>query len=141
MDLAIDDEGAGISITPEAPVILLDTNAWIWLVQGHRRATTLQKRARLHISPASLLELQFLVEAGRLRLRDERFASSVADDPRVPLDEPAAGRWFAQASEESWTRDPFDRLLVAHARLRGWSLATGDALILEHLRAGETVPL
>jgi PIN domain nuclease of toxin-antitoxin system len=40
-----------------------------------------------------------------------------------------------------WTRDPFDRLLVAHARIRGWKLATGDAALLDELRPSERVPL
>ena len=56
---------------PQAPaLILLDTNAVLWLHQGHRRARQLEREpGRLYMSPASLLELQFLVEAGRLRLR------------------------------------------------------------------------
>ena len=51
-------------------MILLDTNALIWLDQGHARTRALNRRAgRLYVSPASLLELQFLMEAGRIRLR------------------------------------------------------------------------
>jgi PIN domain nuclease of toxin-antitoxin system len=34
-----------------------------------------------------------------------------------------------------WTRDPFDRLLVAHAFYRGWRLATGDHDLIERLGA------
>jgi PIN domain nuclease of toxin-antitoxin system len=45
--------------------------------------------------------------------------------------------WFTKALELGWTRDPFDRLLVAHARLRGWRLATGDARLLEQLENAE----
>jgi PIN domain nuclease of toxin-antitoxin system len=41
----------------------------------------------------------------------------------------------------SWTRDPFDRLLAAHARLRGWKLATADTLLLERLAPSELLPL
>jgi PIN domain nuclease of toxin-antitoxin system len=40
---------------------------------------------------------------------------------------------FDVAVDLSWTRDPFDRLIVAHARLRGWRLATGDRMILAEL--------
>jgi PIN domain nuclease of toxin-antitoxin system len=40
---------------------------------------------------------------------------------------------FDAAVDLSWTRDPFDRLIVAHARLRGWRLATGDRVILAKL--------
>jgi len=41
----------------------------------------------------------------------------------------------------SWTRDPFDRLLVAHARLRGWRLATADTTLLAHLPDRERLAL
>ncbi|MFN2445699.1 MAG: PIN domain-containing protein [Vicinamibacterales bacterium] len=122
-------------------MILLDTNAVIWLLQRHRRAARLQDRARLQMSPATLLELQLLLEAGKLRLHGERTTASIATDPRCVLDEPPAGPWFEQATEVSWTRDPFDRLLVAHARVRGWKLATGDSMLLERLRPSECLAL
>ncbi len=40
-----------------------------------------------------------------------------------------------------WTRDPFDRLLFAHARLRKWRIATSDQRVIGGLRAGEYVEL
>jgi PIN domain nuclease of toxin-antitoxin system len=49
--------------------------------------------------------------------------------------------WFEKAGEESWTHDPFDRLIVAHARLRRWRLATGDAAVLDQLRPSERIDL
>lgn len=114
-------------------MILLDTNALIWLEQGHRRARALVGQGkRLYISPASLLELQFLTEAGRIRLRSSGVAD-LAHHHLWLLDDPPAAAWFDEALDLSWTRDPFDRLLVAHARLRGWRLATADTALLEHL--------
>jgi PIN domain nuclease of toxin-antitoxin system len=122
-------------------VILLDTNALIWLLQRHRRARALEQQARRHMSPASLLELQLLVESGRLALPRGQTVHAIVADPRWRLDEPPAGPWFELASEVGWTRDPFDRLLVAHARVRGWKLATGDEAMLEHLAPRERLPL
>jgi PIN domain nuclease of toxin-antitoxin system len=49
------------------------------------------------------------------------------------LDDPPATAWFETAGHLSWTRDPFDRLLAAHAQFRGWKLATGDTRLLEQL--------
>jgi PIN domain nuclease of toxin-antitoxin system len=114
-------------------VILLDTNAIIWMAEEHRRARPLQAFSRLHISPASLLELQFLVETGRLRFKDAASVEAVASDARWHLDEPPAGRWFTAACEFGWTRDPFDRLIAAHARVRRWKLATADEHLIEQL--------
>jgi PIN domain nuclease of toxin-antitoxin system len=118
-------------------VILLDTNALIWLEQRHRRSRTLQRhRGRLYISPATLLELEFLLEAGRIRLRGGTL-ESLADDARWMLDDPPAASWFMRAVDLGWMRDPFDRLLVAHARLRGWRLATGDDALIRRLAPAE----
>jgi PIN domain nuclease of toxin-antitoxin system len=57
------------------------------------------------------------------------------------IDNPSAVDWFERALDVGWTRDPFDRLLVAHARLRRWRLATADATILEHLAPHEYIEL
>jgi PIN domain nuclease of toxin-antitoxin system len=37
------------------------------------------------------------------------------------------------AAELSWTRDPFDRLIAAHAIVAGAPLLTADRTILDHL--------
>jgi PIN domain nuclease of toxin-antitoxin system len=114
-------------------VILLDTNALIWLHQGDRRTKPLKKNVTLYASPASLLELQILVEAGRLRLRSGYGVEELMGDARWLLDDPPAADWFSQAVGIGWARDPFDRLIVAHAELRGWRLATGDRQLVAEL--------
>lgn len=122
-------------------MILLDTNAVIWLDRGHRRARPLAKApGPFVISPATLLELQFLVEAGRIRLPG-RGVHDIAADDRWRVDEPPAADWFIRAADEAWTRDPFDRLIVAHARVRRFRLATGDQAVLEQLRPLERLEL
>ena len=115
-------------------MILLDTHALLWLHTDHRRARPLRAHAgRLQASPTSLLELQLLVEAGRLRLRRGARPTDVFADDRWLIDEPPAGRWFERSLELAWARDPFDRLLAAHALLRRWKLATADEMLLDHL--------
>ena len=122
-------------------VILLDTNAVIWLEQGHRRARPLLKdHRRLYLSPASLLELQFLHETGRIRI-DAATPSAIAEDDRWLLDDPPAAAWFARAADLNWTRDPFDRLIAAHALLRRWRLATGNAELAGRLGPAATLLL
>lgn len=96
---------------------------------------------KLHISPTSLLEVAFLIETGHIRLRGRRSAVDLANDHRWRLDEPSSANWFEAACDLSWTRDPFDRLLAAHARLRRWKLATADDLLLERLAPAEVLAL
>jgi PIN domain nuclease of toxin-antitoxin system len=115
-------------------MILLDTNAVIWLDRRHARTRALARRpGRPYLSPATLLELQFLIEAGRLELRHGATVRDLGADDRWLLDDPPSGAWFEAASDVSWTRDPFDRLIVAHAHLRGWRLATGDRALAARL--------
>lgn len=113
-------------------MILLDTNAVIWLAAGHRRSQPLKRHGgHLRVSPATLLELAFLVEVGSVAVRGglERFR----DDDRWDIDEISAIDWFEEAESVTWTREPFDRLIVAHAARRRWKLATGDRKICENL--------
>ena len=123
-------------------MILLDTNALLWLGVGHRRSLPLKKwGGRLHISPANLLEVQFLLEADRIRLRQGATISGFGADERWTLDDPPSVPWFDEARGVSWTRDPFDRLLVAHARYRGWRFATADGALLDRLSDSEVLEL
>jgi len=132
VDLGVDAQGTRLpGQTPS--VILLDTHALIWVDAGHPRVRgLLGQRGQLYVSPASLLELQLLQEAGKVRLRNAT-VRRVLEDDRWLVDEPSPTSWFLHAVDTSWTRDPFDRLLVAHARLRRWRLATADADVIEHL--------
>ena len=89
-----------------------------------------------------MLEIQVLLEAGRLRgAAGFQPATGLARHPRLTIDEPPAEKWFATACDLGWTRDPFDRLIAAHARLRGWKLATADELLLDHLAPSEVFAL
>ena len=123
-------------------MILLDTNALIWLHGHDERAAALARGGgRLYVSPASVLELQFLNETGRLRFKRNTSLTQIVHDDRWVIDDPPSAAWFEVATGVGWTRDPFDRLLVAHARLRKWPLATSDRHVIEQLRRGEYVEL
>ena len=122
-------------------MILLDTNAVIWLDRAHPRSRSLLRlTAPLYVSPATLLELQFLHEAGRIRL-PKGSPDMLAETDRWMLDDPPAAEWFAEACELAWTRDPFDRLIAAHAQLRGWRVATGDATLARALGPRRTLEI
>jgi PIN domain nuclease of toxin-antitoxin system len=133
--------GPALQDAPVAFVILLDTNALIWLERRHPRTRTLAASGeRLYVSPASMLELQFLIEAGRIAIRAAGVAHVLARGPWL-LDDPPAAAWFESALELGWTRDPFDRLLVAHAQLRGWRFATADTEVLAQLPARQRLEI
>ncbi len=62
-----------------------------------------------------------------------RIISDIKADPRWAMDEPPLLACVEKSFDLSWTRDVFDRLLVAHARHRKWRLATGDGEIIDRL--------
>jgi len=81
----------------------------------------------------SLLELQYLAEIGRLDLLDATgLEETLGQDVRFVIDEPPLLPLIRQALALSWTRDPFDRLLVAHSLTRRVALCTTDRTIRAH---------
>ncbi len=123
-------------------MILLDTNAVIFALAGHRRARPLARHAgSLYFSPVTLIEMQFLQEVGRGRFTTADPLAAAREDPRWTVDDPSIDALVTAALPLTWTRDPFDRLLAAHALHRGWRLATTDAALLAHLPVRATFPL
>ena len=75
------------------------------------------------VSPVGYLaglpsEIQFLVEVGRLEVRQPDFSRAVASDSRFVIDEVPLMALVEKALQLSWARDPFDRLLAAHSEAR-----------------------
>jgi PIN domain nuclease of toxin-antitoxin system len=123
-------------------VILLDTNALLWLQAGHRRTRTLERWGqRLYVSPVSLLEIAFLLEAGRVRLSPGASLDALGEDDRWLVDDPPFRKVFEESRDLGWTRDPFDRLLAAHAAVRRWRLATADTDLIAQLGPSKCVEL
>lgn len=119
-------------------IAYLDTHAVVRLAHGRMRtigraAAQLIDRADLLISPMVLLELEYLHEIGRLLLPARDIQRKVEAELHVRLcDLPFAGVAGA-ALNEKWTRDAFDRIIVAQAKLRGFApLISSDETIAEH---------
>ena len=128
-------------------MLLLDTHAWVWSIEGDvrrigRRARALLTRAgaqdRLRISPVSIFEIMALHTSGRLRLsrpaegwlREGLAAAGVRVaevTPAVAID--------AGTIPRTALADPLDRLLVATARQLNATLLTADRTILDYARA------
>jgi PIN domain nuclease of toxin-antitoxin system len=129
-------------------VLLLDTHAWIWTVEGEKRRVGPKARRMIaqaagqqavRISPMTVFEIVALHTAGRLQLSRpvEEWIEDSLDRPGVRLAEltrvAAADAGFIPRAALS---DPVDRLLVATARQLDATLVTGDSAILAYARTG-----
>ena len=122
-----------------ATVIHLDTHVVVWLYAGDLRRFSPAARRRLdreelRISPMVALEVQYLHEVGRI----SENASVVFSDLGRKLGLAQAEGDFSSVAEGAvglgWTRDPFARLIVAHAALNGATLLTKDRSIRRNYR-------
>lgn len=120
-------------------MIHLDTHVVLWLAQraesrlgaDARRAIAGQARA---VSPIVLLELQFMHEIGRLKASPNTVLSAIRSRMTLAISRAPLADIVEHARGLGWTRDPFDRLIVANAMAEKSPLATADGLILEHFR-------
>lgn len=115
---------------------LLDTHFLIWLLAKARRLKQfpwLDDYSPWGVSPISLLEIQILSETGRIKLAGD-FASSIMADSRFILDEAPSVTLVQKALDLGWTRDPFDRLIVAHSLVRRLPLCSVDSNIIANHR-------
>ena len=116
--------------------VFLDTHAAIFLWEGRQeiwpRFARASGQAVLLISPLVRLEMALLREVGKLAVDPALLLDGLANEmgvgePADPL--PAV---VAQAQPLAWTRDPFDRLIVATALLHRSPLITRDRVITVH---------
>jgi PIN domain nuclease of toxin-antitoxin system len=114
----------------------LDTHAAVFLYEGRielfgAAARDLLERAALFISPLVRLELAFLREVGKLKVDPDQIVGALAADLRLTVTDDSLQALVPLSRPLSWTRDPFDRLLVATAMLHRAPLVTRDARITE----------
>ena len=114
----------------------LDTHAAVMLYQGDTRRfsrETLQVLAAdddLRISPMAYLELEYLREIKRIKISASRIVQVLQADLGMKICDLPFAAVVARALAEKWTRDPFDRLIVAQAKLHNATLVTCDREIL-----------
>jgi PIN domain nuclease of toxin-antitoxin system len=118
-------------------MIYLDTHLVAWLYQGEVQRIPGEARAVLEseellISPMVGLELQLLNERGRFKAPVTEVLQALSTEIGLTVCDLAFPLVAARAREASWTRDPFDRLIVAQAQVRGAPLLTRDRHIRAH---------
>jgi PIN domain nuclease of toxin-antitoxin system len=114
--------------------LLLDTHAFIWWDGDQSKLSAAALGAcqslanSLHLSLASVWELQIKMQLGKLALRlpladvlrDQQQQNGLALEPLTLED------ILALSALPTLHRDPFDRLIIAQANRRGFHLVTHD---------------
>src|SRR5690349_16753244 len=104
-----------------AVIHYLDTQVMIWLCEKQLsrltpHATAAIDETDLLISPIVLLELEYLYEIKKIVQPPQTLLSQLHDQIGLTLCEHSFSMVIQTALFEGWTRDPFDRLIVAHAK-------------------------
>jgi len=117
--------------------IYLDTHVVVWLFSGEieklsDKAIKIIEESELLISPMVALELEFLYEIGRLNYKSKDILSSLSQSIDLKVCNLSFAKIALEATKHNWTRDPFDRLIVASAICNSSILLSRDRKILDN---------
>ncbi|HSR94473.1 MAG TPA: PIN domain-containing protein [Solirubrobacterales bacterium] len=96
-------------------------------------ARTLIGEREPYFSPIAVLELTYMHEIGRARDSLATMLTALRRDIGLEVADASLAELVQVAADLSWTRDPFDRLIAAHAIIANAPLITADATIRENL--------
>ena len=118
-------------------MIHLDTHVLLWLHAGQvdripAAALELLDDNDLVASPMVRLELDYLHEIGRINVDGATIVEDLRRQIGLTISSAGLDEVVEQAAGQSWTRDPFDRMVVGNALADSCPLVTADRVILEH---------
>lgn len=112
-------------------LVYLDTHIVVWLYAGLvEKITENAKRAiedcNVFISQLVRLELQYLLEIGRIKHKPSMIIKSLSESIDLKVSDFPLNEIINEALKTDWTRDVFDRLLVAEAKSNQAGFITAD---------------
>ncbi len=120
--------------------LLLDTNAWLWWMDGSPRLGPTARRriadndAVLFVSAAAIWEIAIKRSLGKLRLAIPTFelVRTSIEVERIEVMAIETPHVLAIESMPQHHRDPFDRILVAQAQAAKLPIITSDRAIVRY---------
>lgn len=116
----------------------LDTHVVVWLAEGSLQRITEAARGAIEqsdllISPMVMLELEYLHERNRITLPARDVFLKLEHEIGLRVCDLPFPRIANVALDEKWTRDSFDRMIVAQAKANGLAqLVSADEEIRRH---------
>lgn len=112
-------------------VVYIDTHVVVWLYAGlvdklTEAAKTAIDESELFVSQMVRLELQYLFEIGRIKVRANTVVNNLSKMIGLKVSDIALDKVMDEALKIGWTRDVFDRLLVAEAKTLGYGFISAD---------------
>jgi PIN domain nuclease of toxin-antitoxin system len=118
--------------------VYIDTHVMIWLCEGSAEkltpaASQVIESSQIEISPMVLVELEYLYEIKRIVKPSMALFEQLHTLIGLRMSDHPFPSVAQTALFETWTRDPFDRIIVAQARSDGYSgLVTANAKIQQN---------
>jgi PIN domain nuclease of toxin-antitoxin system len=118
-------------------MIFLDTHVLVWLYEGlidkfSKDTQDQLDKNELYISPMVELELTYLSEIGRINTNGIEIVRHLDAHLGIHISRVDFYKVIEEAQTFTWTRDPFDRLIVANASIFKSPLITKDDKIHQH---------
>ena len=118
-------------------MLYLDTHVVVYLYADgldsfSKKGKKLLESESLIVSAMTVLELDYLVEIKRVLVPSDKILKALKTNVGLSVCDLSLSKIVTHASKLTWTRDPFDRVIVGNAILRGQPLLTKDKNILMH---------
>jgi len=115
----------------------LDTHVILWLydkleTKFSPKIKKLINQNDLAISPIIRLELQYLKEIKRINEESDVIINYLTEKIGLTVEEAPFDIIIKSAVKLTWTRDPFDRIIVATSKIKNSTLITADQIILNN---------
>jgi PIN domain nuclease of toxin-antitoxin system len=121
------------------PIVYIDTHIVVWLFEKQLKKfspSTLDilEKNQILISPMVALELEFLNEVKKIKHHAKDIISELTFTIGLEITHSNFHHIIEHAINFEWTRDPFDRIIVAEASTYNATLITHDKTILTHYK-------
>ncbi len=120
-------------------MIYLDTHMVLWLYSGDvdlisKKVLDALDSDELYVSPIVDLELEYLKESKKIKKSPFEIFETLHKEINLKVCSKDFHSIIREALNMHWTRDPFDRIIVAHASLNNNPLITKDENIRAHYK-------
>lgn len=120
-------------------MLYLDTHVVVWLYEGNmdlfsKKSIQLLEKNRLIISAMVMLEIQYLYEIKRCSKKSEEIIHTLQQQIDLTVCQHVFSEIADKALSVNWTRDPFDRIIIANAMIHNYQLLTKDTQIHKHYK-------